>query len=189
MLARWSRRAIVTFGVLAASSVLAAVGPTFRVNSYTTGVQEQPSVLRRPDGSYLVVWRSDGQDGDAGGLFARAIRGDGTEVVPEFRVNVTTAGDQRDPSAAVTPTGEFVVVWTSLIGANSQLVARAFDAGVQPRSQEIPLAEDVGPGSVGLDADGNLVVTYRAADASIVGARFDAGGCGGRRARHRHDRG
>lgn len=173
----WSApRLAVLLSVLVATSAYGDLGPTFVVNAYTTGAQAQPSLLRRPDGSYVAVWRSDGQDGDAGGIFARVVRGDGSEVVAEFQVNIATTGDQRDPSAAVTPTGEFVVAWTSINGAESELVARSFGVDALPDTDELPLAGAVGPGAVGLDADRNLVVTYRGLDQVIVAARFDAAG-------------
>ena len=38
----------------------------------------------------------------------------------EFRVNGQTASDQFDPSAAAAASGDFVIVWTSLVTAPSQ---------------------------------------------------------------------
>jgi hypothetical protein len=46
-------------------------GPEFVVNSYTFGAQESPAVATDANGNFMVVWRSSGQDGDIGGIFAQ----------------------------------------------------------------------------------------------------------------------
>lgn len=48
-----------------------AIGEEFIVNTTTEGQQYNPQVQVLADGSYVVVWRSDGQDGDSGGIFAQ----------------------------------------------------------------------------------------------------------------------
>ena len=45
-------------------------GSEFRVNSYTTLGQSQPSVAFDASGNFIVVWQSDGQDGDKAGSSA-----------------------------------------------------------------------------------------------------------------------
>jgi hypothetical protein len=171
----WARLCAVASSLSVASFAAADLGPTFVVNTYTTGIQAQPTLLRRPDGSYVAIWRSDEQDGDAGGIFARVVDDDGGEIVPEFRVNVTATGDQREPHAAITPTGEFVVTWTSGALAEGALVARAFGTDAAPSSGELPLADNAFGSSVGLDAEGNIVVSYYDTG-SIVVARFSPEG-------------
>jgi hypothetical protein len=37
-------------------------GGEFRVNSYTTGNQQRPAIASNPDGDFVVVWQSYGQD-------------------------------------------------------------------------------------------------------------------------------
>jgi hypothetical protein len=49
----------------------ATLGPEFRVNSYVTADQRQPRVGLAPDGRFVVVWRSLGQDGSLHGVFGR----------------------------------------------------------------------------------------------------------------------
>jgi hypothetical protein len=70
------------------------VGPEFQVNTYTTGYPESPSVAAGADGSFVVVWVSDGQDGDRGGVFGQRFDRLGQARGTEFAVNVTTAGTQ-----------------------------------------------------------------------------------------------
>jgi hypothetical protein len=40
-----------------------AVGDRLRLNTYTTGKQRYPDVAMMPDGGFVAVWESDGQDG------------------------------------------------------------------------------------------------------------------------------
>jgi hypothetical protein len=43
----------------------------FRVNTFTTGVQNVVSAASLGRGKHVVVWKSAGQDGDAGGVYAQ----------------------------------------------------------------------------------------------------------------------
>src|SRR5206468_3571660 len=56
-----------SFGIFAQrfSSAGAPLGPEFRVNTYTTGNQYQPSVASDSAGDFVVVWKSFGQGGGA----------------------------------------------------------------------------------------------------------------------------
>ena len=58
------------FGQRYASSG-APIGPEFRVNTYTTGIQEDPAVASDASGNFVVVWRSNGQDGSYSGVFGQ----------------------------------------------------------------------------------------------------------------------
>jgi Matrixin len=88
------------------------------VNTTTTGVQtESPynghTVAIDANGNYVVVWQSQNQDGSGWGIYAQRYSASGAEVGGEFRVNTTTTGDQEYPSVAMSPGGNFVVVWAS----------------------------------------------------------------------------
>jgi hypothetical protein len=45
------------------------VGSEFQVNTYTVSHQRYPSVAMDANGNFVVVWTSDGQDGDGHGVF------------------------------------------------------------------------------------------------------------------------
>ena len=51
-----------------------AQGSEFQVNTYTTSHQQYPAVVMDSDGDYVVVWQSDGQDGNGYGIFARSYK-------------------------------------------------------------------------------------------------------------------
>lgn len=46
-------------------------GTEFRVNTYVTGRQDYASIAARPDGRFVVVWTSGGQDGSSYGVFGQ----------------------------------------------------------------------------------------------------------------------
>jgi len=49
----------------------APFGPEFRVNSYTTSQQVAPIVAAAASGEFVVVWNSNGQDGQGSGVFGQ----------------------------------------------------------------------------------------------------------------------
>jgi len=83
------------------------------VNTYTTGDQRWPRIASHPDGGYVLVWESEGQDGDGLGVFGRRLDDQGLPVGPEFRVNETRLGEQSSPDVCVGASGDIVAVWES----------------------------------------------------------------------------
>ncbi len=87
-----------------------------QANSYTWVSQSAPAVAVGPEGSFVVVWQSSGND--AGGYFmsirARLFRPDGTPSEPQdFQVSTFSTYDLNRPAVAVDAGGNFVVVWQS----------------------------------------------------------------------------
>ena len=85
----------------------------FRVNTTTSGSQGEASVASLGDGGVVIVWQSDGQDGDGLGIYAQKYAADGRAEGGEFQINTHTAGAQSLPSVAPLADGGFVVVWQS----------------------------------------------------------------------------
>jgi hypothetical protein len=85
-------------------------GGEFQVNSHTTLNQTSPSLAANAHGRLVVAWHSQVPVGGYD-VFARLYDAAGTPG-GEFRVNGHTTGDQRVPSVASEPGGNFVVVWT-----------------------------------------------------------------------------
>ena len=114
------------------------LGPEFVVNTHLPGCQQSPDVAAAQDGTFTVVWQSEGQDGDGSGVFVRRFAAHGAPLGAEGQVNSTTAGDQRSPRVAHDPAGSFVVVWESLgqDGDGWGVVARRFGAS-GPLSSEV----------------------------------------------------
>jgi predicted nucleic acid-binding Zn-ribbon protein len=60
----------------------AALGGEFQISTFTVDDQSHPAVTRSVEGAFVVVWRSDGQDGYGDGVFAKRFAS-----VPELDVD------------------------------------------------------------------------------------------------------
>src|SRR4051794_28967842 len=87
-----------------------ARGGEFRVNQATANAQWYPAVGCADDGSFVVAWTSELQDGGGDSVYARRYDAAGAPAGDEFRVNTTAADHQRQPTIAVDAAGDFVVV-------------------------------------------------------------------------------
>jgi hypothetical protein len=121
---------------------LARVGGEFQINTYSPGLQRSPRVAGLPDSGFVVVWESEGQDGDGTGLFGRRFGADGQPSSPEFQVNTTTFGSQRDAHVAVAGDGTFVVVWTTYPPAPAKIMGQRFDAAGNRLGSEFEVLDD-----------------------------------------------
>jgi hypothetical protein len=158
-------------------------GPEFRVNTFTTGNQGDPSVAFHNPSGAIVVWQSDGQDGSGAGVFGKiTFSGSGTE----FRVNTATTGDQRDPSVASNGSGDFVVAWTSpQDGSGDGIFAQRFASSGAPLGPEFQV-NSYTTGTqyqavTASDLSGNFVVVWSSvgqegAGAEVFGQRYSASG-------------
>jgi len=88
-------------------------GPEFRVNSYTTNVQDRPAAVADPAGNFVVIWDGQGQGDSNLGIFGQRYAGSGTPLGSEFRVNTATTNFESSASVAADSSGNFVVVWSS----------------------------------------------------------------------------
>jgi hypothetical protein len=108
------------------------LGPEFRVNTYTTYVQEAPAVASDPGGNVVVVWTSEYQDGDRDGIFGQRFDASGARLGSEFPVNVYTTDYEVQPTVAAGPDGSFLTAWTfhNTTGApiEYEVFARRFEA-------------------------------------------------------------
>ncbi len=115
------------------------LGPEFQINSYTTNKQRYPDAAAEADGSFLVVWESDGSNGtDTSG---KSIQGQlyaahGAPLSGEFQVNTYTTGQVARPAIASFPGRGFFVVWTGLDGSVSGIKGRRIGPDGTPTSPE-----------------------------------------------------
>ena len=108
----------------------AAAGAEFRVNSFTTGSQDEPAVARGPGGGFVVVWQGANQAGHVSGIFGQRYASGGAALGGEFHVGADTAAFQRFPAAAEDTDGGFVVAWQDayIDGASFGIAAQRFDS-------------------------------------------------------------
>jgi hypothetical protein len=114
------------------------LGGEFRVNTYTAGSQDSPSVTADSSGDFVVVWQSYSQDGSDVGVFAQRYADTGVPLGPEFRVNTFTTGLQFGPEVASDPSGNFVVLWISRAqdGSNDGVFGQRFASSGVPLGPE-----------------------------------------------------
>jgi len=91
------------------------VGSEFRVNTWTTNEQRNPSITSLSNGRFVVVWESDGQDGSGRSIYAQRFDFNGKKIGSEFRVNTETKRLDEDPVVTSLPDGGFMVVWRHII--------------------------------------------------------------------------
>ncbi|MBN2581092.1 MAG: trypsin-like serine protease, partial [Pirellulales bacterium] len=112
--------------------------PDKSVNTYTQDAQQWSSVAMDSLGNYVITWTSYGQEdnGQGGmgyGVYAQRYNISGIPLGGEFRVNVTTAGDQMNSNVALADSGHFVIVWqSSQNGMQFDIVAREYNADGTP---------------------------------------------------------
>ena len=154
----------------------AKAGAEFPVNTYTTGLQGEPTVAMDDAGDFVVVWSSAGQDGSGYGVFAQRFAGDGAKSGSEIAVNTYTTFDQHEPAVAMDEAGNFVVVWSSSgqDGDAEGVFGQRFDAAGAKRGAEFPVnthtASDETLPAIASDRHGNFVVAW--ADHNIDGSSY-----------------
>ncbi|MGB5341690.1 MAG: hypothetical protein WBP67_06320 [Thermoanaerobaculia bacterium] len=170
----------------------APVGDQFQVNTYTTSSQRRPAVAADAQGGFVVVWRSNGSHGtDTSDWSIQGQRYDsgGAPVGGEFQVNAYTTSSQLNPSVAVEPQGDFVVVWTSYgsYGTDSSgesIQGQRYDSGGAPMGGQFQVNAYTTTSqrrpAVAVGADGDFVVVWDSGGSfgtdnssrSIQGQRF-----------------
>jgi hypothetical protein len=165
------------------------LGSEFQVNTYTTGHQRFPSVASDANGNFVVVWASDGQDGNQFGVFGRRYAASGLSVGTEFQINSFTSGKQQNAIVACAPNGDFVVVWEGegQDGNGFGVFGQRFDGSGAPRGSEFQINTYTTAGqrfpNVAVDPVGNFVVVWHSnggggpdVDYGVVARLYDASG-------------
>jgi len=159
----------------------------FLVNQTTNKEQKDPSVSMDDAGNFVVAWQSKDQDGSKEGIYARLYDDAGVAQTGEFRVNETTAQEQKAPSVAMDADGDFVVAWHSKNQDQADgfhgVYARAYDATGTATTSEFAVnqttAGDQINASVAIEADGDFVIGWQGPDAGgngVYARSFDAAG-------------
>ena len=161
----------------------------FQVNTYTAGVQANPSVTALSNGSFVATWNSTGQDSDDSiSIFAQMYNADGTTQGNEFQVNTYTTYYQDNPSVTALNNGGFVVIWDSYgqdsDGSNG-VYAQMYNADGTTQGSEFQVntytTGSQGNPSITALTNGGFVVTWESSaqdgDASGIYAQmYDADG-------------
>lgn len=159
-------------------------GSEFRVNTTTSDEQNDVKVAAK-DGGFLVVWESDGIDGNGEAVVMQELDATGALVGGEVQVNSSSTGDQEDPDISVLPSGVFAVVWESngQDGNGETVVAQVFGADGMPIGSELIVnttlvgdQDEPQVAAVGTDHFFAVWEDGSGLDDDVRGRRFDASG-------------
>jgi hypothetical protein len=173
-----------------------AQGAQFQINTYTTNIQNSPSVAASPAGDFVVVWHSFGSlgtDTSSGSIQGQRYASDGSPLAGEFQVNTYTTDSQLQPTVAVAADGDFVVTWgsyrssgTDPLSLSVQGQRYASDGSAQGAQFQVNTYTTNAQRSpfVAAAADGGFVVTWRSygsygtdtSNYSIQGQRYASDG-------------
>jgi hypothetical protein len=162
---------------LIASAQPIPLGGEFRVNTYTTNFQIEPSVATDGTAAFVITWGGSPQ---ASGCCVLAQRFDpsGAPLGPEFLVNTTP--DVGTHSRVARNNNGFVIVWNALDGDLQGVFGQRYDSAGQPLGPEFRVnaataASQDGPEIAMGSNSGNFVVVWTENN-SIVGQRFSSSG-------------
>jgi len=138
------------------SSSGAALGGTFKVNSYTTNRQSYSSVGSDASGNFVVVWTSG--DNYTGTLNGQRYKSDGTLLGGEFQVSGTA---KKGPTGVGRhPSGAFVATWFD----GFEIFARVYSSAGAPTGSEFRVNSyttfNQYRTSVGIDDAGQFTVAW-----------------------------
>jgi Ca2+-binding RTX toxin-like protein len=103
----------------------------FRVNTSTTGSQNDSDVVPLASGGFVVVWTDSSLgtlDGNNHGVVGQMFAANGDKVGGEFLVNTTIPAAQNAAQTAPLANGGFVVTWTDYSSPGGDVKMQRFDA-------------------------------------------------------------
>jgi hypothetical protein len=162
-----------------------------QVNTYTSSTQYHSSVAGLNDGSHVIAWESNSQDGSSYGIYAQHYDVTGRALGDEFLVNSYTSSDQSSPEVTALADGGYVVTWRDSSGHSGgsswDVRGQRYDAsgntlGDEFRVNTYTSSEQREP-AVSATLDGGFVVTWMDSSGhdggsswDIRGQRYDASG-------------
>jgi hypothetical protein len=157
-------------------------GTTETVVAAPTSDSVKPAVSCGTGSTFVVVWHSNQAPAvDRYDILGQRFSRLGRPVGKTFVVNTATAQDQRNPSVAFDPKGNFVVVWQSYVSAQKAGVyGRRFAASGTALSTEFEVTSGPNDATAAGNPDvatvgtaGNFVVVWQAGGGQgIFGRRF-----------------
>ena len=100
-------------------------GDKFKISNSMDYALNYPSVAMHNDGTALVVWQSQGQDGDGFGIYGQLLKMN-KKIGSEFAINTNTKGDQLYSTVASADL-YFIVAWQSPDSDGNGIYVKIFD--------------------------------------------------------------
>lgn len=140
-----------------------ASGSVFRVNTTTTGKQEEPAVAMDANSNFVVAWRGRGSGDTDDNIYFQRFNASGTKLGGEVRANTNTFATQLNPSIGMNRSnGNFVVMWSSNVGGDG-VHFRQFNAdgsAATASEQDIPGGKPFSHTSIAMANDGSFVAVW-----------------------------
>ncbi|MEZ6118086.1 MAG: DUF4347 domain-containing protein, partial [Pirellulaceae bacterium] len=143
-----------------------AQGSNTKANTYVSGTQNHPDVAVNDDGSFVISWMSNGQDGSSYGMYAQRFTAAGAKVGGEIQLAQTSSGDQWYGTIDNDSSGNFVATWMSAgqDGSGNGIFARQFNSSGTALGNEFQVntwtSGDQGSPNISVDDDGDFVITW-----------------------------
>ncbi|MEH2022944.1 beta strand repeat-containing protein [Nostoc sp.] len=143
-----------------------AQGNEFKVNTYTSSFQYNPTVAIDGTGDFVISWQSYSQDGSGDGIYAQRYNSAGMAQGNEFKVNTYTTGNQSNPTVAIDAGGDFVISWTSngQDGSSNGIYAQRYNSAGVPQGGEFKvntyITNSQSNPTVAMDAGGDFVISW-----------------------------
>jgi len=166
-------------GAIAGRRYSAAGGPIgaeFQISSTASGSRSGERIASDSAGNFVVVWK----DSSPASIMGRRFSSAGLPLGPEFEVNSSTGYAFR-PAVAMSPSGEFVAVWSHPANPVQDVRGRLFDASGAPVGPDFLIDTSAithaGDAAVDTDASGNFVVAWGdLTNLDVRAQRFDPAG-------------
>ncbi|MGL5095861.1 MAG: hypothetical protein ACRDD1_09745, partial [Planctomycetia bacterium] len=167
-------------------------GP-FRVNTFTSGDNNDFDVAMDKDGDFVVAWLNNAQlVGGGEEIYGRRFNSSGLAQGGEFHSNTFTSNNQRHATVAMDDDGDFVVAWTSYNqdGDGKGVYAQRYNStggrqGGEFRINTTTVGNQRSP-AASMDDDGDFVVSWHSDDVDgngnsptgygVYARRYDASG-------------
>ncbi len=95
-----------------------ALGREFQINSFSEDIQTGPRVAAGANGSFVVVWQTDGEspgtDSSFSSVQGQRFDASGRALGSQFQINSYTTNRQEEAAVALDTEGNYVVAWASL---------------------------------------------------------------------------
>lgn len=159
------------------------VGNELQVNTETSKPQRDPHITGLTNGSFVVTWESNDQDGSGKGVYAQLYDANSNTILNEMQVNSFTNSTQENPQTTALADGGFVIAWESLgqDGSSDGVYGQRYDGQGNQVGDEFAVNTttenaQTNPALIGL-ANGDLVIFWasREQDGSntgVYGQRF-----------------
>ncbi|VAW50481.1 hypothetical protein MNBD_GAMMA05-884 [hydrothermal vent metagenome] len=152
----------------------AKTGNEFLVNIVGSGDKNTPDVAMDANGNFVIVWRSNLQDGDGFGIYGQRYNTSGVKINSEFLVNTNIVDNQESPKVAMDADGDFVVTWQSFsAGIDYDIHAQRYSADGNVISGEITINTEINDEqsnpSIAMNTAGDFVVSWQGVNQALGG--------------------